>query len=78
MLPQENFVDRRICVYEEIEQESEDNDDGTFATSSRQRSHQQHSSSVVNSSMVGQSTSVNSVARAYVGELIQSVSFVNG
>lgn len=76
MLPQENFVDRRINVYEDIEVESEDNDDGPFAQSSRNRA--QHSSSIANSSQIQGSTSINSVARAYVGELIQSVNYVNG
>ena len=30
LLPQENFVDRRLNIYEDIEPESEDHDDSTI------------------------------------------------
>lgn len=45
MLPQENFVDRRINVYEDIEVESEDNEESAFS------SRVPHSQSQVNGSM---------------------------
>ena len=63
LLPQENFVDRRLNVYEDIEPESEDNDDSTMPVP---KSMSGNNSSTANASM-----SVNSVARNYVGELIQ-------
>lgn len=66
LLPQENFVDRRLNVFEDIEVESEDNDD-------IMRPVQQPvtaSMSGKNSSTANGSMSVNSVARNYVGELI--------
>lgn len=66
LLPQENFVDRRLNVFEDIEIESEDNDDIMRACAAPVTQSQ----SGKNSSTVNASMSVNSVARNYVGELI--------
>jgi hypothetical protein len=73
LLPQEGFVDRRLNVYEDIEAESEDNDDMMRPSQPATASMSGKNSSTANASM-----SVNSVARNYVGELIQQVSYING
>ena len=73
LLPQEGFVDRRLNVYEDIEAESEDNDDMMRPSQPATASMSGKNSSTANGSM-----SVNSVARNYVGELIQQVSYING
>ena len=65
MLPQENFVDRRIAVFEDIEDESEDDvsaDDETFEVAGDAKVH--HSLST---------TENEQTARAYVGELFNRV-----
>ena len=64
MLPQENFVDRRISVYEDIEDESEDDvsveeEDGVTGSIA-----QMHASV---------STDNDRTARQYVGELFSRV-----
>lgn len=69
LLPQENFVDRRLNVYEDIEVESDDNDGYVSHTKT---------SAAGTSQTADPSMETNSVARNYVGELIAQVSYVNG
>jgi hypothetical protein len=71
LLPQEEFVDRRLNVYEDIEEESDDQEATSFAFAPGAMS-QRYSSEPNNGS------EVNSVARNYVGELIQQVAYING
>ena len=61
MLPQENFVDRRIATYEDIEEESED--DMVVEAESVEASKNDGGNSMENDSM----------ARQYVGELINRI-----
>ena len=67
LLPQEKFVDRRLNMIEDLDVESEDQDSeensGISATL--------HVTSLINSSQV----SGGSLARKYVGELIQRVEY---
>jgi protein phosphatase 1 regulatory subunit 7 len=71
LLPQENFVDRRLHGFEDIEAESDDNDGYVSIPQSKQGTSG-------NNSAVNQSMTTNSVARNYVGELIQQIVYVNG
>ena len=68
LLPQEQFVDRRICVYEDIEMESDDpnSDDGDQARPRGIRAIMDHDS------RASESTNEH-VARQYVGELLDKV-----
>ena len=72
LLPQEKFVDRRICVFEDIELESEDPDSdeegnvrpkgiGAIMNETHHTSH------------ISATSSNEAVARQYVGELLQKV-----
>ena len=62
-------------MFEDIEVESEDNEDSCHTVpSGRTAGH----SRVMSDSYIGASASVHSVARNYVGELIQSVQYING
>lgn len=64
MLPQESFVDRRIAVFEEIEEESEDDVEfETLDEPSEVKRGKQHSTSTDN----------DFVARQYVGELFTRI-----
>lgn len=66
LLPEEKFVDRRMACFEELEVESEDADEEDLSQFlSRQYASQQHASDV----------SGGSLARRYVGELIQRVEY---
>jgi hypothetical protein len=69
-LPEEQFVDRRMQMIEELEVESEDPDSEDL---SQFLTRKENNSSHVQSS-VG---SGSSVARRYVGELIQRVEYGN-
>ena len=66
LLPQEEFVDRRICVYEDIEMESDDID------SCNEDSGRPRIQRAITDSHVSESTNEN-VARHYVGELLNKV-----
>ena len=75
LLPQEQFVDRRICVFDDIELESDDpesDEDGNPVARPRGIGaimDETHHNSI---SHVSQSSN-DMVARAYVGELLQKV-----
>jgi len=73
LLPQEQFVDRRICIYEDIEQESQDPDsdeDGNAVQ--RPRGIGAIIANDTHESQISHSTNDN-LARQYVGELLQKV-----
>ena len=69
LLPQEKFVDRRMNMIEDLEVESEDPD--SEPEGSGISANQVHITSLINSSQI----SNGSIARKYVGELIQRVEY---
>lgn len=77
LLPQEKFVDRRICTFEDIEVESEDSESDDEA-SQRPRSSTSRPITKKNSNASGSITSRENLARSYVGELINRVEFNDG
>lgn len=68
LLPQENFVDRRVATQEMLEVESDDADESL---------EQSHRGSSLPYAPEAASDSKHSVVRRYVGELIQRVEFGN-
>ena len=71
LLPQEQFVDRRICVFEDIEVESDDQDSDDDGTG-RPRGIRAIMNETHNTSRVSASSN-EAVARQYVGELLSKV-----
>ena len=71
LLPQEKFIDRRICVFEDIEVESDDQDSEDDG-SGRPRGIGAIMNETHNTSRISASSN-EAVARQYVGELLNKV-----